>query len=83
MAQKKKGKKPNANEQQLREAARRGMDRTMVFCLTALADKMGFERDQLVEFIQAVGGIADSVIKGYVNYDQLHRVLVEEQDLEW
>ena len=38
----KKGKKPNANEKQLREAAHRGMDRTMVFCLTALADKCGF-----------------------------------------
>lgn len=79
----KKGTKPNANPQQLREAAHRGMDRTMVFCLTALADKMGFEQEQLVRFIGAVSDVADSVVKGYVTYDQLHRVLVEEQGLEW
>ena len=79
----KKGKKPNANEAQLRDAAREGMDKTMVFCLTALADKMGFDRDKLVEFIGAIAGVADSVVKGYVTYDQLHRVLVEEQGLEW
>ena len=46
----KKGQKPNANEKQLREAAHRGMDRTMVFCLTALADKCGFSREQLIDF---------------------------------
>lgn len=79
----KKGRKPNANEAQLRAAAHRGMDRTMVFCLTALADKMGFEREQLVQFIQAVASTADSVNRGYTNYDQLHQVLIKEQGLEW
>ena len=80
---KRKGPTPNANEKQLREAARRGMDRTMVFCLTALADKMGFEQEQLVQFVKVVSDVADSVLKGYVNYDQLHKVLVDEQGLEW
>ena len=80
---KRKGPTPNTNEKQLREAARRGMDRTMVFCLTALADKMGFEQEQLVQFVKAVSDVADSVLKGYVNYDQLHKVLVDEQGLEW
>ena len=79
----KKGKKPNANEAQLREAARRGMDRTMVFAMTALADKMGFDTDDLVRFVKAVADIADSVIKGYVRYEDLHKVLVEEKGLEW
>lgn len=79
----KKGQKPNANEKQLREAAHRGMDRTMVFCLTALADKCGFTREQLIDFIGAVSNVADSVLKGYTNYEQLHRVLVEEKGLEW
>lgn len=80
---KRKGPAPNANEAQLRAASHRGMDRTMVFCLTALSDKMGFEQEQLVRFIGAVSDVADSVVKGYVTYDQLHRVLVEEQGLEW
>ena len=31
----KKGQKPNCNEKQLRDAVREGMDKTMVFCLTA------------------------------------------------
>lgn len=79
----KKGRKPNANEAQLHSAMREGMDKTMVFCLTALADKMGFDQDKLVEFISAVVSVADSVTKGYVNYNQLHKVLVEEQGLEW
>lgn len=79
----KKGQKPNANEKQLRDAVREGMDKTMVFCLTALADKMGFDRDKLVEFIGAVASVADSINKRYVTYEQLHRVLVEEQGLEW
>ncbi len=77
------GKKPNANEAQLRAAMRDGMDKTMVFCLTALADKMGFDREKLIEFISAVVSVADGVTKGYVRYNDLHRVLVEEQGLEW
>lgn len=80
---KRKGSAPNANEAQLRAAARRGMDRTMVFCLTALADKFGWEQEQLVDFIHAVANLADGVIKGYVKYEDLHRVLVDEQGLEW
>ena len=79
----KKGQKPNCNERQLRAAVREGMDKTMVFCLTALADKMGFDREKLIEFIGAVANLADGVNKGYVKYEQLHRVLVEEQGLEW
>lgn len=75
--------KPNANPKQLRDATREGMDKTMVFAMTALADKMGFDRDKLVEFIGAVASVSESVIKGYVTYEQLHRVLVEEQGLEW
>ena len=80
---KKKGPAPNANEAQLRAATRRGMDRTMVYCLTALSDKMGFTKDQLIAFIRYVSDTADSVLKGYVSYEQLHQVLVEEQELEW
>ena len=80
---KKKGKAPNASPEQLREAARRGMDRTMVFCLSALSDKMGFETEDLVRFIRAVSDIADSVLKGYVSYDDLHNALKYEQGLEW
>lgn len=80
---KKKGQKPNINEKQRRAAVSEGMDKTMVFCLTALADKMGFDRDMLADFIGHVASLAESVTKGYVKYDQLHRVLVEEQGLEW
>lgn len=80
---KKKGKKPNANEAQLKQAMHNGMDKTMVFCLTALADKFGFDQAKLCEFIAAVVGVADSITKGYVRYEDLHRVLVEEQELEW
>lgn len=75
--------KPNANPKQIRDAVRDGMDKTMVFCLTALADKMGFDRDKLIEFLGAVANLADGVNKGYVKYEHLHRVLVEEQGLEW
>lgn len=56
----KKGRKPNANEAQLRHAMKEGMDKTMVFAMTALADKMGFDRDKLIEFIGAVTEVADS-----------------------
>ena len=79
----KKGKKPNANEAQIRAAMHEGMDKTMVFAMTALADKMGFDRDKLIEFIAAVTEVADSITKGYVKYNDLHRVLVDEQGLEW
>lgn len=79
----KKGQKPNANPKQLRDAVREGMDKTMVFAMTALADKMGFDRERLIEFIGAVADVSESVIKGYVTYEQLHMVLVEEQGLEW
>lgn len=83
MGKKKQGQKPNCNEVQLRDAARHGMDKTMVYCLTALSDKHGFDHDQLIEFIVNVGNTADAVRRGYVKYDQLHRVLVDEQGLEW
>jgi hypothetical protein len=42
-----------------------------------------FQQDQLVQFVKAVADVSDSVLKGYVNYDQLHKVLVDEQGLEW
>ncbi len=79
----KKGPKPNANPAQLRAARADGMDKTMVFCLTALADKHGFDREGLKEFIADVANTADSVSRGYVRYDELHRVLVDEQGLCW
>ena len=79
----KKGTKPNANQKQLRDATREGMDKTMVFCLTALADKMGFDRDKLIEFIGWVAYYADITNKTPIKYAHLHRVLVEEQGLEW
>lgn len=80
---KKKGKKPNANEAQLRAAATRGMDRTMVFCLNTLADKFGWGSEQLSDFIHGVANLADGVNRGYVRYEDLHRTLIEEQGLEW
>lgn len=79
----KKGTKPNCNEKQRREAVNEGIDKTMVFAMTALADKMGFDRDRLIEFISHVANIAEGISKGYIKYDDLHRVLVEEQGLEW
>ena len=79
----KKGKKPNANEAQIRAARNEGSDKTMVFAMTALSDKMGFDREQLLEFIRAVAYVSQSVVKGYVKYEDLHRVLVEEKDLDW
>ena len=80
---KRKGPAPNANEAQLRAAGRRAMDRTMVYCLTTLSDKMGFDREKLLEFLGGVASLSDSVMRGYIKYDDLHRVLVEEQGLEW
>ena len=76
-------KKPNANEAQLHHAMKEGMDKTMVFCLTALMDKFGWDQEQLVAFVGAVASMSDSFLKGYVDYNDLHRVLVEEQGLEW
>lgn len=80
---KKKGRAPNANTAQLRAAAHRGMDRTMVFCLTALADKFGWEQEQLTAFIKAVANYADAVNRKFITYEDLHKVLVDEQGLEW
>ena len=79
----KKGQKPNANEAQLRAAMNNGSDKTMVFCLTALADKEGFDRERLIRFLREVADVADSISKGYVKYEHLHRALVEEQNLGW
>lgn len=80
---KRKGPAPNANQAQLRAAMRDGMDKTMVFCLAALMDKFGWDQEQLVAFVGAVASVSDSYLKGYVDYNDLHRVLVEEQGLEW
>ena len=55
----------------------------IMFDVEALADKMGFDRDKLIEFISHVANIAEGISKGYIRYDDLHRVLVEEQGLEW
>ena len=79
----KKGQKPNANPAQLRAAKNEGMDITMVFCLTALADKHGYGIEELKQFIGDVANIADSVRKGYVRYDDLHQTLIDEKGLEW
>ena len=79
----KNGQKPNANEAQLLQARHDGMDKTMVFCLYALYNKMGFDRDKLIDFIKAVVDVADSITKGYAKYKDIYRVLVEEQGLEW
>ena len=46
-------------------------------------DKFGFDHDQLVAFVRAVGNYADAKNKGYIKYEDLHRVLIEEQGLEW
>ena len=79
----KKGPRPNANEAQLRAATHNGIDKTMVFCLTALADKHGYGIEELKAFIADVANIADSIRRGYVRYEDLHRTLVEEKWLEW
>ena len=80
---KRTGPKPNANETQLRVARNEGSDITMVICLTVLMDKYGWNGEQLAEFIHRIGDLSRSMNKGYVDYDDLHRVLIEEQGLEW
>lgn len=80
---KKPGRAPNANPAQLREARNMGIDTIMVFSLTVLFDKFGFSREDAVRFIRETAALGDGVRKGYVDYADLHRVLVEEQGLEW
>ncbi len=78
-----KGPKPNANPAQLRAAKAEGMDITMVFCLTVLADKYGFDREALKGFLTHIKDLSEGITRGYIQYKDLHRVLVDEQDLDW
>ena len=78
-----KGPGPNANARQLYEAEIRGMDKVMVYALTALHDKMGFELEDLSSFIGWIGRVADSVSRGYVTYEDMRKTLIYELGLKW
>lgn len=59
-----------------------GVDGLMVMMIYILADKKGFEHQELSEMIEKITDIADSVIKGYVNLQDLKDILKEEYDIE-
>lgn len=60
------------------EAKRKGVDMGLTFCVTVLTDKMGFDQDKVVEFMQGVANLSDSVTQGRVNLKDLKSVQLEE-----
>lgn len=60
------------------EAKRKGVDMGLTFCVTVLTDKMGFDQDKVVEFMQGVANLSESVTQGRVNLKDLKSVQLEE-----
>ena len=50
--------------------------------LTVLCDKFGYDADSLKAVWDAVNDLSDSVVKGYVNVEDLKQVLREEYGIE-
>lgn len=50
--------------------------------LTVLCDKFGYDADSLKAVWDAVNDLSDSVVKGYVNVQDLKQVLREEYGIE-
>lgn len=50
--------------------------------LTVLCDKFGYDAEKLKAVWDAVNSLSDSVVKGYVNVDDLKTVLREEYGIE-
>ena len=50
--------------------------------LTVMCDKFGFDAEQLQRVWAEVNDLSDSVVKGYVNVQDLKQVLREEYGIE-
>ena len=50
--------------------------------LTVMCDKFGFDAEQLQKVWAEVNDLSDSVVKGYVNVQDLKEVLREEYGIE-
>ena len=50
--------------------------------LTVMCDKFGFDAEQLQRVWAEVNALSDSVVKGYVNVQDLKQVLREEYGIE-
>ena len=50
--------------------------------LTVMCDKFGFDAEQLQRVWAEVNALSDSVVKGYVNVQDLKEVLREEYGIE-
>lgn len=50
--------------------------------LTTLCDKFGYDAEKLKAVWDAVNALSDSVVKGYVDVDDLKQVLREEYGIE-
>lgn len=80
-------KKPNprkipATKADIEKAKKQGTDKAATFAIaiifSALTDKMGWTKEQLLELWGHVDYISDSVTKGYVTIPQLLHTLKEE-----
>lgn len=80
-------KKPNprrrpATMADIEKAKRKGTEEASTFAIaiifSALTDKMGWTKEQLLELWGHVDYISDSVAKGYVKVSQLVHTLKEE-----
>lgn len=60
------------------EAKRKGVDMGLTFCVTVLTDKMGFDQDKVVEFMQGIANLSEGVSQGRVNLRDLKNVQLEE-----
>lgn len=80
-------KKPNprripATKADIEKAKKQGTDEAATFAIaiifSALTDKMGWTKEQLLELWGHVDYLSDSVTKGYVTIPQLLHTLKEE-----
>lgn len=80
-------KKPNprkipATKADIEKAKRKGTEEASTFAIaiifSALTDKMGWTKEQLLELWGHVDYLSDSVAKGYVKVSQLVHTLKEE-----
>lgn len=71
-------KKNNPTWFDVNEAKRKGVDMGLTFCVTVLTDKMGFDQDKVVEFMQCIANLSEGVSQGRVNLKDLKKVQLEE-----
>jgi hypothetical protein len=80
---KNRAKKENPTWFDVNEAKRKGVDMGLTFCVTVLTDKMGFDQDKVVEFMNHVADLCVGVNEGRVNLKDLKQIQLEEYKMDF